>query len=153
MSAAAALLAASCSGSWRMGFMMLAVRSMNTMSTPGVMPRPDRASQAPARKVPSCAVTPAAPASVPITVMSRRFSHFARSISPQLPANRPQMAASALKLFMTEKPLRQSFSAATKALLRSETRASARSARPPAASAAPAGSRKKAQDMRVIAGL
>ena len=54
---------------------------------------------------------------------------------------------------MTEKPLRQSFSAAVKAPLRSETSRSAFSSRPPVKREAPMGKRKKTQEITVMAGL
>lgn len=123
------------------------------MSTPGVMPRPESASQAPTKKTPSWAATPAREASAPTRVTSRRFSSFARS-TPALPREKSSaMAASALKLLTTEKPPRQSRSEAVSAPFLSETARSARSTLSPAAREAAMGSAKKAQETAVMGGL
>lgn len=136
-----------------MGVMTYAVSVMKTISTPGVMPRPESASHAPTKKTPSWAVTPAREPSAPMRVTSRRLRHLARS-TPAFPrAKSAAIAASALKLLMTEKPPRLSRSEDVSAPLRSETVRSAHSTRSPAAREAAMGSAKKAQDMTVSSGL
>ena len=129
------------------------IRFTNTITTPGVMLPRVSASQAPTRNTPNCAIAPATAPMVPMTAAICRRRHLAPSTAWLLAENSFRMACSALKLFTTEKPLRLSFSVATKPSLRSDTCFSAASSRPPARRLAMTGRMDRATAARVRRGL
>ena len=85
----------------------------NATATPALMAQPWEASSAAAMNTPTCARKPAPPASMYTRSSVLRRAYFASSSEPETSSNIRFTLASALKLLITEKPAKLSFTAST----------------------------------------
>ena len=121
----AALRLASKPGSSATGSIIKFIKLTKAITIPGVRPRSVSARYAPMRNTPVWATTPATEPIIPTRIFMRRLLNFSPSSARLFSANRRNISLSALKVFTTANPPRQSLKAAVKSRFRSETRRSA----------------------------